>query len=113
MYIKNNGTEPVEPPWRPSRWIITDGQNDYVNDIMWQWVSRRTGFYKQPTINPGESAGWTFLCFPIERDQWVKAVEFDYKGQHYRQTFDLGPYNNNYNYQDCGNPAPHTVRPTP
>jgi len=113
MYIKNNGTEPVEPPWRPSRWIITDGQNDYVNDIIWQWVSRRTGFYKQPIIHPGESAGWTFLCFPIERNQWVKAVEFDYKGQHYHQTFDLGPYNNNYNYQDCGNPAPHTVRPTP
>lgn len=113
MYIKNNGTEPVEPPWQPTRWIITDGQNDYVNDVQWQWVSRSTGFYDQPTIYPGQSAGWTFLAFPIDRNQWLKAVEYEYKGQLYRQEFDLGPYKNNDNYQDCGDPAPHTVRPTP
>lgn len=112
MYIRNNGSEEVKPPWQPTRWIITDGVHEYVNDIMWQWVSRK-GFYKQPVIHPGESAGWTFLAFPIARNQWVKAVEFWWNGQEYYKTFDLGPYHNAYNYKDCGEPAPHTVRPTP
>jgi uncharacterized protein YraI len=108
LYIKNNGTVPVEPPWKPSRWIITDGKSERESKTMWQWVSRRTGFYKQPTIHPGESAGWTFLAFPIDRNEWVKAAEFEWNGQIYRQEFDLGPFNNNYNYQDCGPPAPHS-----
>ena len=113
MYIKNNGSKPVTPPWRPTRWIITDGTADYVNGIIWQWVDPRTGFYEQPVIHPGESAGWTFLAFPIDRNQWLKAVEFTWNGQTYRQTFDLGPFGNAYNYKDCGDPRPHTFRPTP
>jgi len=113
MYIKNLGQTPVEPPWQPTRWIITDGEREYISDLMWQWVSRRTGFYKQPVIEPGQSAGWTFLAFPIDRHQWVKAVEFEWNGQLYRQEFDLGPFGNAHNYKDCGDPAPHTFRPTP
>ena len=33
MYIKNQGQTPVEPPWKPRRWIITDGKNDVVSDL--------------------------------------------------------------------------------
>jgi hypothetical protein len=113
MYIKNNSQTPIEPPWKPKRWIITDGHTDVVNDLMWQWVSRSTGFYPQPVIQPGQSAGWTFLAFPIDRIQWLKAVEFVWNGQVYRQEFDLGQFGNAYNYKDCGEPRNHTERPTP
>lgn len=112
MYITNRSQLPVEPPWRPKRWIITDGGNEYVNDVMWQWGGR-TGLYRQPVISPGQSAGWTFLAFPIDRNQWVKAVEFVWNDQVYRQEFDLGPYGNSYNYKDCGFIPSHTERPTP
>ncbi len=113
MYIKNNGATPVNPPWKPKRWIITDGTNDFVNDLAWQWVSRSRGYYPQPVIQPGQVTGWTFLAFPMDRNQWVKAVEFVWEGQTYRGTFDLGPYGNAYNYQDCGDPRPHKFVPTP
>jgi uncharacterized protein YraI len=113
MYIKNNSPTPIEPRWQPKRWIITDGKTDVINDVMWQWVDRRSGFYEQPVIQPGQSAGWTFLAFPIDRYQWVKAVEFVRDGQVYRQAFDLGQFGNAYNYKDCGEPRSHTERPTP
>lgn len=113
MYITNNSQVPIEPPWKPKRWVITDGVNDYINDLMWQWVSRSTGFYDQPIIQPGASAGWTFLAFPVDRNQWMKAVEFVWNDQVYRQEFDLGPYGNSYNYKDCGSVRSHTERPTP
>lgn len=113
MYITNRSPLPVESPWKPKRWIITDGGSEYVNDRMWQWVSRSRDFYEQPVIQPGGSAGWTFLAFPIDRNQWVKAVEFVWNEQVYRQEFDLGPYGNSYNYKDCGFIPSHTERPTP
>ena len=113
MFIKNNSQTPIEPPWQPKRWIITDGHTDVISDVMWQWVSRRSGFYQQPTIQPGQSAGWTFLAFPIDRNQWLKAVEFVWNGQVYRQEFNLGQFGNAHNYKDCGDPRHHTFRPTP
>ena len=112
MFIKNNGSEPVVPPWRVTRWIITDGVTDSVSGLVWQWTGR-SGFYAQPTIQPGQSAGWTFIGFPIDRHQWMKAVEFVWNGQVYRQEFDLGQFGNAHNYKDCGDPRPHTFRPTP
>lgn len=112
MYITNNGTTPLEPPYKPKRWIITDGANDFINDIMWQWTGRE-GFYDQPVIQPGESVGWTFVAFPVDRNQWVRAVEFEWDGQTYRGAFDLGPYGNSYNYADCGEPRNHEFYPTP
>ncbi len=99
--------------WRPKRWIITDGSKDVVNGLSWEWVSLRTGRYEQPTIQLGQSAGWTFIAFPVDRNQWVKAVEFVWNGQTYRGEFDLGTFHNNYNYKDCGEPRQHTDRPTP
>jgi len=113
MYIRNNSQEPVNPPWQPKRWIITDGKQESVNDQMWQWLNRSGGFYGQPVIQPGQVAGWTSVAFPLERAQWVKAVEFVWKGQVYRQEFDLGPYGNAYNYVDCGGEHAHKFYPTP
>jgi hypothetical protein len=113
MYIKNNGNTPVEPPWNPKRWIITDGNQEYVSDLMWQWIDRRSGAYKQPIIGPGQMAGWTFIASPIDRNQWVKAVEFEWNNQLYRQEFELGPWGNAYNYKDCGEPILHPFLPTP
>jgi hypothetical protein len=112
MYITNHGDKPVTPPWEPYRWIITDGNQDVESGLVWQWGGW-SGLYQQPEIQPGQSNGWTFLAFPIGRNQWVKAVEFVWNGQTYRQDFDLGPYGNAYNYKDCGDPRPHTERPTP
>lgn len=113
MYIANNGVDAIEPIWSPTRWIITDGVNEMVNDKMWQWISRYTGKYEQPTIYPGQKAGWTWIAMPVGRYEWVKAVEFEHNGQLYRQEFDLGPYGNAHNYIDCGEPRSHTDYPTP
>lgn len=113
MYITNLGTEPVAPPWSPTRWIITDGVNEMVNDHMWQWISRYSGRYEQPTIYPGQNAGWTWMAMPVGRNEWVKAVEFEYGGQLYRTEFDLGPYGNAHNYRDCGYERSHRELPTP
>ena len=108
MFIRNDGTEPVSPPWEPTRWFITDGVTDSISDANWQWLSRGSGtFYPQPTIQPGSGAGWTFIAFPVDRNQWVKAVEFVYKDEVFRQEFDLGPYGNAHNYKDCGEPRRH------
>ena len=113
MYITNNGTDPIEPTWKPTRWIITDGTNEMVNDRMWQWISRYSGVYAQPTIFPGQKAGWTWVAMPVGPGEWVKAVEYEHNGQLYRQEFDLGPHGNAYNYVDCGQPRVHKDYPTP
>lgn len=110
LYIKNNSSGPVQPPWSPARWIITDGANERVSELIWEWGHVQTGLYDQPSIAPGQSAGWTFMAFPIERDEWVKAVEFEWQGQRYRTEFDLGPYGNAHNYLDCGD-YPATTGP--
>lgn len=113
MYITNNGREPIEPTWSPTRWIITDGANEMVNDRMWQWINRYSGKYAQPTIFPGQKAGWTWIAMPVGPGEWVRAVEYEHNGQVYRQEFDLGPYGNANNYIDCGQPRPHKDYPTP
>ena len=101
------------PIWKPTRWIITDGVNEMVNDQMWQWIDRRSGAYAQPAIYPGQSVGWTWIAMPVGRNEWVKAVEYEYKGHLYRKEFDLGPFGNAYNYKLCGPDRAHQEYPTP
>jgi uncharacterized protein YraI len=114
MFVTNNGSEPIAPPWQPTRWIITDGQHEMINDLTWQWVKRNTGAYDQPTIYPGQTAGWTWVAMPVGEYEWVKAVEYYHNGQIYRQEFDLGPYHNAYNYIKCNDYVPaHKEYPTP
>lgn len=113
MFIKNNSSEPVQPPWSPQRWIITDGANERASDLVWEWGHVQPQPNNQPIIAPGQSAGWTFMAFPIERNEWVKAVEFAWQGQVYRTEFDLGPLRNAHNYKDCGEYPPATGPRTP
>ena len=113
MFIKNNTDAPIPTPWHPTRWIITNGRDDSVLDLWWTWGSAQGQWIQQGPIPPGQTAGWTFMAFPLDRDQWVKAVEYIRNGQVYRYTPDLGPLRNNFNFKDCGDPGGHTVRPTP
>jgi len=113
LYIKNNGSTPIEPPWMPARWIITNGSEEMVNDMSWEWLSRNGSYYAQPTLQPGQQAGWTWIVMPVASNEWVKAVEYDHNGQTYRQEFDLGPYGNAYNYVGCGVERNHEFYPTP
>lgn len=106
MFIRNNSQAPLTPPWQPSRWILTDGAQERQSELVWQWVKGRGQFYPQPVIGPGQVAGWTFLALPVERNEWVRAVEFAWQGQTYRQEFSLGPLGNADNYRDCGEYPP-------
>ncbi len=107
LFIRNNSQQPINPPWRPKSWTITNGTNDRSSELVWEWVSARTGAFQQPIIHPGQVAGWTFVAFPIERDEWVKGVTFEWNSQPYEQTFDLGPLGNAHNYRDCGDYPPN------
>ena len=114
MFITNNSSETIEAPWRPTRWIITDGLHETVNDMMWEWAKGGTKPYEQPTIYPGQKAGWTWGAMPVGENEWVKAVEFYYGGHIYREEFDLGPYHAAYDYKRCGDYVPkHNDYPTP
>lgn len=101
FFIHNAGEIPIEPKWEPTRWIIADGVNERVSELMWQWVSRRTGFYEQPIIVPGDTQGWTYLAYPLNEGEWVSRVEYDYNGVTYSQSFDLGVMGDNYHYIHC------------
>jgi hypothetical protein len=113
MYIRNGSDRPIQPPWRPIRWVITDGQNDSVSSLTWAWRGREDGVYEPPAVEPGDTVGWTFMCLLTERNQWVRQVDYLINGEVYSQEFDLGPYGNAYNYRDCGEPRVHDNRPTP
>jgi hypothetical protein len=101
LYIRNRSSQPVLPPWRPARWTITDGVRDHVLVSSWEWPDHNGELYKQPAIRPGEIAGWTFRTVQVQANQWVKAVEYEWNGERYRQEFDLGPYHQGYNYRAC------------
>lgn len=102
--IRNLATDKaVDWNWVPSRWFITDGYNVHVETKGYEWGDGSTRFEK-PVLRPGATAEWTFILAPINRDEWVCAVEFEAWGQLYRTEFDLGPYGNAYDYEDCGDP---------
>lgn len=100
LSIINNSSLPVEPYWRPSHWTITDGVNVRQDDKAWIWIvgGKR---YEQPIIQPGASATWTFMAYPLNKGEWVKAAEFEWGGHTYRAEFDLGPYGDAHNYVNC------------
>lgn len=101
FFIKNLGTEPIIPPWMPTRWIVTNGVDEHELTYMWQWVPRSRQLYEQPVIQPLASAGWTYMAYPLEQGEWVKAAEFEYNGVTYRQEFDLGDFGDAHNYVAC------------
>lgn len=103
MIVTNLDDKPIQPPWMPSRWILTDGVSQVIETYSWQWVyARDPRFFPQPVIQLGEMQGWTWLVYPIEKGWWVAAIEWDYEGKTYRQ--DLPKPNivfGDFNYVDC------------
>ena len=112
MIIKNNSQHTNEPFWAPSRWFITgDGVAKRMDTYAWQWGYWRDGearAYAQPPIGPGESVRWTFMAFPIERWEWVVALEYDALDETYRTEIPKPSYPGEFNYLDCGDyPGEH------
>ena len=101
LAIQNHSDRAVEPPWSVSKWEITDGVNVREDTTDWEWVSRSDELYQKPVIQPGASATWTFLCYPLEKGEWVKAAELEWGGHTYRGEFDLGTYGDAHNYVNC------------
>ena len=102
MQVQNLNTAPILPGYAPTRWIITDGVNDFVTTISWQRAGRGPAADHQRILYYEDMDSDTWYMVALTRDQWVKAVEFDWNGQVYRTDFDLGPAQNGYNYKDCG-----------
>lgn len=101
MVITNNSLDKtLEPPWKPDRWIVTDGTTEWEETRRWQWVSANREFYTMPAVAPGATASWTYLCFPLPQGAWVKAAEFTAWGRTYRFDFPKPNYGD-YNYYDC------------
>jgi len=105
MVITNHSKDKtIEPLWRPARWIVTNGSQEWEETYAWQWVRREGGSvkeYPQPPIVPGATQSWTWLCFPIPRGAWVKAAEFRAWDQSYWFEFPK-PEIGDFNYYDCG-----------
>ncbi len=102
MSVKNLIKDPFLPIWKPSYWVVTDGVNDRTVVKSWQWLGQGSAYTQQPGLHWGMQATWTWVVLPIERDEWVKSVIYDWKGQIYRADFDLGEAGNAFNYRDCG-----------
>ena len=113
MVLTNNSDKNVEAPWKPNRWIVANYRNpqeERVSPIAWEWVSRK-GFYPEPLIAPGGTARWTYLAFPLDRWEYVKAVEFDRWDHTYRFELPRPAYGGEYNMWDCGE-YPGAHKPT-
>ncbi|MCB0040357.1 MAG: hypothetical protein KDE24_03505 [Caldilinea sp.] len=102
MQIQNLNTQPILPGYAPTRWIITDGTTDSVMTTSWQRTGRGPATNHQIILYYEDMHSDTWYTVALARDQWVKAVEFDWNGQVYHTDFDLGPAGNGYNYKDCG-----------
>lgn len=102
MQIQNLNTQPILPGYAPTRWIITDGTTDSVMTTSWQQSGRGPATGHQVILYYEDTHSDTWYTVELTRDQWVKAVEFDWNGHVYHTDFDLGTAGNGYNYKDCG-----------
>jgi hypothetical protein len=102
MVITNLATDKtLQPPWMPDRWIVTDGKAEWQETYAWQWYRTGQAAWTQPAVGPGQTAQWTWLCFPVPRGAWVTAAEFTAWGRVYRSEFP-NPAPGAFNYIDCG-----------
>jgi hypothetical protein len=105
--IKNvSQDKTLEPPWEPSRWIITDGVTKRADERMWQFGQRikrgEVELYDQPAIAPNAIVEWTFVAYPLQENEWMDHVEWELFGQSYSSSvFDPGEFRNNHNFQPC------------
>jgi len=91
----------LEPPWGPDRWILTGGETEWEETRWWEWIAHAgTPFYPKPPIGPGARVTWTFVCFPVPRESWVKAVEFSLWGRTYVVEFP-NPYYGQCTWYAC------------
>ncbi|MBA7619587.1 hypothetical protein ES703_26926 [subsurface metagenome] len=91
----------LEPPWGPDRWILTDGETEWEETGFWEWIAHRGApFYPKPPIAPGARVTWTFMCYPVPRESWVKAVEFSAWGRTYVVEFP-NPYYGQCSWYSC------------
>ncbi len=102
MSIHNLNTTPLRPIYKPTRWIITDGVTEFVETISWQAVKSGVAADRQQTLHYDDDATETWYMVSLGREDWVKAVEFEWNGQVYRTEFDLTQARNEANYKDCG-----------
>lgn len=101
LFIGNNSSDAVTAPWKPTRWLISDGSQTKESSEMREWCGWK-GCYAQPDVLPGGSEGWTWVTGRVEMTEWVQAVEWEYNGQTYRQEFENNAINRSeWNYRAC------------
>ncbi len=103
MIITNLRDTAIDTNWKPWAWILTDGTQERIDEVAWEWTGG-AGFYKKPVIQPGETQGWTFLAYPLDKGWWVKAAQFNSKISG-MLTFPFPKPNmslRDFNYVDCG-----------
>jgi len=104
MAIMNLNTKPILPIYKPTRWIITDGNAERVETISWQASGSGPAAKRQQILEYDEGYTQTWYLVSLGREEWVKAVEFVWNGQIYHNDFDLNQARNDHNYKDCGEP---------
>lgn len=102
LSIHNLNTKPLLPVYLPTRWILSDGDTDSVQTVSWQAMRSGAAHYNQEILHYGDMAQGSWLLASMEREQWVRAVEFEWEGQVYRVDYDLAAASNMQNYKDCG-----------
>ncbi|MFO7633647.1 MAG: SH3 domain-containing protein, partial [Caldilinea sp.] len=102
MSIRNLNTAPVLPIYKPSRWIVTDGVYEFVETVSWQATGSGPAEDRQRILYYDDAASMTWYMVSLERDQWVRAIEFEWNGQLYRTEFDPAQAQEVQNYKDCG-----------
>ena len=101
MVISNQTADKtLEAPWLPDKWTITDGSTEREDAYAWQWVAVGQPPYPQPIVGPGASASWTWMCYPLNPGEWVKAAQFTAWGHTYRFEFPK-PGIGDFNYYNC------------
>jgi hypothetical protein len=102
MVVTNLSEKSIPAPWKPSKWILTDGASQLEDKIMWAWTDRTGRTIVQPPILPGATQGWTWLAYPLDKGWWVTAAVWDYDGKTYRQDFAKPNMSlREFNYVDC------------
>jgi hypothetical protein len=102
MIITNLSQKTIPAPWKPTRWLFTDGTSQLADTRKWVWTAPGGKFYVQPPIEPGATQGWTWIAFPLEKGWWVEGAEWEYDGQTYRNEFPKPNISlRDFNYINC------------
>lgn len=90
--------------WAPTRWILTDGTREWVDEYAWQWDISNHHLMRRPDLAPGAQSEWTWMAWPVPYGAWVKSIEYvDQWGNLYRQDLPK-PEIGQMNFEECGEP---------